>query len=349
MNKNELRKVSLLFRTKSSQMLKVSSDEEVVYIRAFYNFITETSILHNYILSCHRQEYNFDDILKNLGFSNRLGLPVEPSDLIDYEYQLLQYLLNGKKDLYNYGYHYTKSNNISDMISAFIRKVIEPFVVELRSYLEMRLIDADDDETNDSSEERTIFLSYCQKDFEIADLVEKKLAEKLDSKIRITRDVRDVAYHQSFGKFMQTIQDHDYVILLISDRYLKSRNCMYEVTQAIKDSRYKKKVVYIVLQEEDKAYISAKSNNKLGADVYSSDGQVQYIQFWKEEEKKLQEQIKSIGDPAYSIGQAKEDEIVKRIRLELPEFFNFLRDNKGLSLVSLLEEDFQSMIGFMGF
>ena len=49
MTKKELRKISLQYRTLSSQMLKIDSQEEVNYIKVFYDYITCTPAIFNYI------------------------------------------------------------------------------------------------------------------------------------------------------------------------------------------------------------------------------------------------------------------------------------------------------------
>ena len=230
-----------------------------------------------------------------------------------------------------------------------MRKVIEPFVVALRSYLEMSLIDATDAVEEVDVKGKTIFLSYCQKDSDIADMIDFRLTDKLTGQVHISKDIRDVAYHESFAKFMNSIEDHDYVITIISNRYLHSRNCMYEVLEVVKDSKFHDKLVFIVLSNEDKQYLGASCDEEIGANVYSSSGQTQYSMFWVEEEKRLQQQIEDLGDPTYAISQIKEKRIVQKILLDLPEFLEFIKDNKGLSLSEHLAENFESITKFMGF
>ena len=70
---------------------------------------------------------------------------------------------------------------------------------------------------------------------------------------RFQRDIRDVEYHESFKRFMQSIEKHDYVITIISDNYLKSRNCMFEMLEVVKDS-YFSKSYFIVLGDDDAKY-----------------------------------------------------------------------------------------------
>jgi hypothetical protein len=156
MTKKELRIISLKFRTLSSQMLKIDSQEEIGNIQAFFDFITTTELIYNYITSCHNEDYDFDEILNNMGYHDRFVLPANSSELIDFDYQLIQYILTSKRQLFWYGHSYTSSSKFADMISAFMRKVIEPFVVALRSYLEICIIDANDYEVSERA---------CKKDY----------------------------------------------------------------------------------------------------------------------------------------------------------------------------------------
>ena len=348
MTKKELRKISIQFRTLSSQMLKIDSEEERVHIIAFYNYITETAFIRDYIEECHQHDYDFEEVFKRLGYHEKLVLPSDQRELIDFEYQLMKYIAEGKRWLFSFGQHYSSSNKYADMITAFMRKVIEPFVVALRSHLELNLIDADDgvDDTKEP-ESISVFLSYCQKDTEIANEIDNRLSAKLQDKIQISRDIRDVAYHQSLKQFMQSIQDHDFVIMLISDHYLKSRNCMFEVLESIKDARYQNRILYIVLNDEDKQYLVDPCEESIAADVYSNEGQMKYTLYWQQQEKELLDQITRIGDPVQSTNQAKELRIVRRIQLELPDFLDFVREYNGWKLSKHISDGFNSMCKFM--
>ena len=233
MKKSELKKISLKYRTLSSQMLKVDSQEEINYIKMYYDFINNTEIIAEYIKSCHKQDYDFDQIYQDKFWSDMLTLPDNEEDLVDYGYQLIEYVLSGKKQLYSLGQGYSNSRKLKDIITAFIRKALGPFVDIIRNYLEMELVDAEDVSEKEETHLTTVFLSYCQKDSDVADLVEEKFQPIVDGKVKISRDIRDVKYHESFKNFMQSIETHDFVIMLISDHYLKSRNCMFEVMEVV--------------------------------------------------------------------------------------------------------------------
>lgn len=347
MNKKELRKISLQYRTLSSQMLKIDAQEEINYIQMFYDYITNTPLIFDYIQSCSKTTYNFKEIYEAKGWNEVLSLPSSQEELVCYGYQLLQYVLEGPKQLFILGHGYTGSNKFKDAIVAFMRKTIEPFVVAIRSFLELELIDCDDTMPEKVSENKTIFLSYCQKDSDIADLIDEKLGTKIKGKAVISRDIRDVEYHESFKRFMQSIEQHDYVITLISDSYFKSRNCMYEVLEVVKDSRFAEKLIFIVLSNEDKQYYKTQPATEVGANVYSTSGQTAYSLFWKQQEKVLQSQIDELGDPTYAITQIKEKKTIQKILLDIPEFIEFVRDSKGIPLAEHIAHDFSDILNFM--
>ena len=351
MTKKELRKISLQYRTLSSQMLKIDSQEEINCVKIFFDYITNIPFIMAYISDCHKEDYDFGEIYKNKSWNDMLTLPDTQEAIVDYGYQLLQYILDGPKQLHALAFGYTSSRKFKDMIAAFMRKAIEPFVIAVKSYLELSLIDCPEGVPVASTEEqeKTLFLSYCQKDSDIANLIETGLAPHINGKAKISRDIRDVEYHESFKKFMQTIETHDFVIMIVSDHYLKSRNCMFEVLEVIKDSQFQKKLAFIILSDGDIQYYQDQNMPSIGAKVYSLEGQTAYSLYWTKIEKELQEQIEALGDPTRAIHQIKEKRIVQRILLDLPEFMEFIKDAKGIPLSEHVDSGFKDIIKFLGF
>lgn len=347
MTRKELQKISLQYRTLASQMLKINSQKEMYCIQQFFDFINETTFLMSYIEECITEEYDFKSIFEEKEWRCILDLPSNQKELISYGFQLIKYILDGPKQLIGLCVGYTSSNKFSDNIEAFMRKSIEPFVVAVRTYIELNFIDADDANANIDNTDKNVFLSYCQKDKDIADSIDEKIGMLIEEKATLSRDIRDVEYHESFKKFMQSIEKHDYVISIISDNYLKSRNCMYEMLEVVKDSNFSQRLLFIILTNEDAKYYKVVPIQDIGADVYSVSGQAKYLKFWSQVDKKLDSEIEEIGNSIYAINQIKEKKIIQKILLDLPDFLEFLRDNKGLSLTEHLEKGFADMISFM--
>lgn len=74
------------------------------------------------------------------------------------------------------------------------------------------------------------FLSYAWANKELADQIDHSLKNK---GIYITRDIRDLDIGTKIQAFMDRIADSKYVIVILSDSYLRSENCMYEAVKVV--------------------------------------------------------------------------------------------------------------------
>ena len=99
----------------------------------------------------------------------------------------------------------------------------------------------------------TLFISYTECDTPIVDIIENKIKERLKDKIKISR-YTELRYKDSFKAFMNTIQEHDFVLTVVSDTYLRRQACMYEVGEIIKDHHYKDRLLFVVLSEKVTKY-----------------------------------------------------------------------------------------------
>ena len=243
--------------------LKLDSESEFNFIQIFYDYINKTPVLRNYINSCITKEYDIDNTIKEKNGWGALPLPSDTKEIISYVYQILSFLVANPNRMMGLCFYYTTSKAYDDKLQVFMRRTIEPFVTALRSYLELELITNDDgQEINKKDNRKTVFLSYCQYDSSIADIVETAIVGRLGNNIKISRDIRDVKYKGSFRKFMETIGSHDFAVMVVSDKYLKSRNCMYEVLEVLKDNNYTDKLLFIVLSDSDSQYYEKKSLRK---------------------------------------------------------------------------------------
>ena len=132
------------------------------------DFINRTDSIKEYIDSCHHNDYNFADEFKKRGWNEPLLLPPTTEDTVDYCYQLLMFICDGPKALSQYTFGYSSSNKFADSISAFMRKTIEPFILALKSHMEIEIIRANEATAisiEDTKSNPTIFLSerfrYC--------------------------------------------------------------------------------------------------------------------------------------------------------------------------------------------
>lgn len=123
-----------------------------------------------------------------------------------------------------------------------------------------------------------VFLSYCWSDKDIADEIYDNLVNHQNN-ISIHRDVADIQQWGNIKKFMQSIEKMDYTILLISDAYLKSRNCMYEVLEVMKDSAYDNKIFPVIIFNG----------------IYQLSIRAQYVKYWQNEYEQFQTTLEEIN------------------------------------------------------
>lgn len=199
-----------------------------------------------------------------------------------------------------------------------------------------------------SNEPSTLFISYTECDAPIVDIIENAIQDKLKDKIRISR-YTGLKYKDSFKEFMDTIQDHDFVLTVVSDTYLRKQACMYEVGETLKNCHYRNKLLFVVLSENERKYYVDNVPVKIGADIYSgAESKLEYITFWKNEYNKLEKSMDSIGDYEAICEATKELRIIGQIwRKDMGEFLQFLSDENGKSFEKLNENHFDDVIGWI--
>lgn len=120
----------------------------------------------------------------------------------------------------------------------------------------------------ETSTQPKIFLSYAWANTDVADEIDNTFKQ---FGITFQRDIRDVKYADSIKGFMHLVGKADFVIMLISDAYIKSENCMYEVVEVLNTHEYEKKVLPIIVDDTQ---------------LFKRDNQKIYYQYWEEELKK---------------------------------------------------------------
>lgn len=152
----------------------------------------------------------------------------------------------------------------------------------------------------------SIFLSYCQKDSCYANEIDLYFS---NTNIKIKRDIREISSWKSIRGYMKTIRDMDYAILIITENYLKSFNCMYEVMELMKEKDYHNKVFPVLY----------------ATDIYEPAGRVVYIKYWDNEYDFLKYQIKQlkVENAVSLINNLKE---IQSIRSSIDEFLTLVTD-----------------------
>ena len=175
-----------------------------------------------------------------------------------------------------------------------------------------------------------IFLSYSWANKLEADIIDNFLK---DQNFFVKRDVREVFYKRNIKEFMKSIGDSDFVITLVSDTFLKSHNCMYEMLELIKTSDYRERVVQVILKD---------------AKIFKPIDRASYLIHWSNECSKLEEILHSnIQDNAKAELQTDYQQY-KDIEKTIYDFTSFIAVERGVSMQELQNSNFKELTDYIG-
>ena len=153
----------------------------------------------------------------------------------------------------------------------------------------------------------SVFVSYNHGSSDFVDKIEKALAGICN----IKRDKNEIGDWESISDFMKTIRKEDFAVLVISDSYLKSTACLFEVIQLMKDENWDKHTMYVIMDD-------AKT-------LYNLGGQLDYIQYWENHYKDIYKKIEQL--PLESTHkQIEQLSKITTIKNEIGEFLNKVSD-----------------------
>lgn len=177
----------------------------------------------------------------------------------------------------------------------------------------------------------TIFLSYSWKDKSTADAIDRDLRK---FGLNIKKDERDLKYKSDIKKFMTSLKESDFIIPLISDSYLRSPNCMFEIGELLKMENYKSKTLQIILPD---------------AKIFKIHDKYDYLNYWQKEYLYLSDKLKENFSDA-NINIIKNDLIhYKDIITNLPNFLEFITSEKALTLTDLSKNKYTELLDKLGF
>jgi hypothetical protein len=165
-----------------------------------------------------------------------------------------------------------------------------------------------------SEYEQSVFISYAW-GAEREDIV-NEIDETLQQRgIRIVRDKRALGYRGSIKEFMERIGRGSCVIVVISDKYLRSPNCMFELVEIAENKQFHDRVFPVVLSD---------------ANIYDALKRIEYIKFWEGKRKELAKAMKTL-DPANLQGIREEMDQYDRIRDKISGITSILKDMNTLT------------------
>ncbi len=160
----------------------------------------------------------------------------------------------------------------------------------------------------DETTRPTVFVSYN----------DKSGREFVDALVTETKDIAqiirytDMGAWESFKEFMNSIRKQDFAVLVITDAYLKSYACLYEVMELMKEENWLGKTMFVIFDDAHNAFTAA--------------GRASYIGFWNQKCNELEETIHRNpvdGDPfVYHVMSGGER---RRLNLAVSQAFAYIK------------------------
>ena len=172
-----------------------------------------------------------------------------------------------------------------------------------------------------------IFISYAWgSDSEaIAESVEEEFQKR---GLQVIRDKNDLGYKGRIRDFMEQIGRAKYVILIISNKYLRSINCMFELVQIFKNQHFYERIFPVVLDEVK----IAKPSDRLDL-----------MKYWENEAESLSNEIKQLKDLSNIQGLTDDLNLKTEIRNNIARLTDILKDTNTLSVAELKNSNFEQL------
>lgn len=177
------------------------------------------------------------------------------------------------------------------------------------------------------SYESGVYISYAWGDEreEIVDELDRSLQQR---GIKIIRDKHVLGYKGSIREFMEQIGRGYCVIVVVSDKYLRSPNCMFELVEIAENKQFQDRIFPIVLSD---------------AAIYDPVKRVGYVKYWEDKKTELAAAIRSVNDPANLQGSYADLDDYDRYRDEISKLINTLKNMNVLTPDMHHDSDFSAL------
>ena len=183
-------------------------------------------------------------------------------------------------------------------------------------------------------ETKEVFISYAWGDNnEEPPCKREEIVNKIDlafkdTDITLIRDKRDLGFKGLIKSFMQLIGRGKAVIVVISDKYLKSQHCMFELVEIAANGSFYDRIFPIVLKD---------------AQIYDPVESIDYVLHWEEKIQKLDAAMKKVGS-ANMTGYREYIDLYTRIRATIAKLTDTLRNMNALTPEMHTESGFSELI-----
>jgi internalin A len=178
------------------------------------------------------------------------------------------------------------------------------------------------------SKNSEIFISYAWGG-ESEEIVNKIYPILVEKGFNVIRDKVDLGYKGNIKEFMQRIGMGKAIVVVISDKYLKSENCMFEILEIHRNKDTWNRIFPIVLRD---------------ARMYDEIERIDYLVYWDTKIADLNAKIKTLQNAAGIGAVIEKVNQYTDIRRFNDEIMSMLRDMNTLTPDMHCDNNFESLI-----
>lgn len=193
----------------------------------------------------------------------------------------------------------------------------------------MKKVDESIVSTEDMTDDDSVYLSYSWKSDSIRTV--EHLCTVLEyNKIPFKRDKKDCNYMDNIKEFMDTIRNGKTVIVVFSRIYLKSLNCMYELSGIMEDPAYVNRILPVVADD----------------DIRQTRFYINLAKYWVKAKEKQEKEVAKFKDmpPELAKPEVEKLEQIESIIKLLPTIKKYLDWTNTESLNAMCATQFSSII-----
>jgi internalin A len=166
----------------------------------------------------------------------------------------------------------------------------------------------------DAPVQKEVFISY-KWGGESEDLVDEIQRTMEDRGVLVTRDKNEVRYRDSIQQFMRRIGAGKCIIVILSQAYLQSKNCMFELTEIASRPEFASRVYPIVMRD---------------AAIFDPISRLGYIKYWEDQRAALDQAMRGVGQE-YLQGIREDLDLYAKIRSTIAGIMDVLADMNTLT------------------
>jgi GTPase SAR1 family protein len=161
------------------------------------------------------------------------------------------------------------------------------------------------------------------------DSIVSDIEKALKKDFNVAIDKKHIKYKDNIKEFEERLGKGDKIVLVISDNFLKSKHCMYEVLKIQEKGNIYNRIFPIVLSD---------------ANIYDSHSAADYIKHWENEAEKLNKKLKSLKTQANTTAIRTDLDNFTKFRAMFDDFRGLLSNMNTLSPETHKGKNFKDLL-----